>query len=272
MQPFGNTLETVTMTGLQIKRVLEQQFQGGNGILQVSKGFTYTQDRYKPVGDRIDPDTMRLNGVKMDMNATYRVTGNSFLIDGGDNYTVFTEGTNRTGGMVDHDATSAYFKLFSPIDRPVLNRITRVDAATAVDVGVSVSAPAATYGTNVTHTLNVVQRRPGPAAAGVTRDLRAADRAHVRLGLERRHLRRRDADGVVDARRARRRGGDRADRDGDAGRGRPDEHDRGAHDDLDRRGQSGNNADVESFDDRQGAADRDRRSRSRGCSARRTRR
>ena len=98
VQPFGNPLETVTMTGLQIKRVLEQQFQGGTGILQVSKGFTYTQDRYKPVGDRIDPDTMRLNGVKMDMNATYRVTGNAFLIDGGDNYTVFIEGTNRTGG------------------------------------------------------------------------------------------------------------------------------------------------------------------------------
>ena len=87
VQPFGNPLETVTMTGLQIKRVLEQQFQGGNGILQVSKGFTYTQDRYKAVGDRIDPDTMRLNGVKMDMNANYRVTGNAFLIDGGDNYT-----------------------------------------------------------------------------------------------------------------------------------------------------------------------------------------
>jgi 5'-nucleotidase len=167
VQPFGNNLETVTMTGLQIKRVLEQQFQGGNGILQISKGFTYTQDRFKPAGDRIDPDKMRLNGVKLDMNATYRVTGNSFLIDGGDNYTVFAEGTNRTGGMVDNDATSAYFKQFSPIDRPVLNRITRVDSAAAVDLGVSVAAPAATYGTNVTHTLNVANDGPA-AAAGVT--------------------------------------------------------------------------------------------------------
>jgi 5'-nucleotidase len=167
VQPFGNNLETVTMTGMQIKRVLEQQFQGGNGILQVSKGFTYTQDRFKPAGDRIDPDKMRLNGVKMDMNATYRVAGNSFLIDGGDNYTVFAEGTNRTGGMVDNDATAAYFKQFSPIDKPVLNRITRVDSAAAVDIGVSVSAPAATYGTNVTHTLNVANDGPG-AATGVT--------------------------------------------------------------------------------------------------------
>ena len=230
VQPFGNNLETVTMTGLQIKRVLEQQFQGGNGILQISKGFTYTQDRYKAVGDRIDPDTMRLNGVKMDMNATYRVTGNSFLIDGGDNYTVFAEGTNRTGGQVDNDATSAYFKLFSPIDKPVLNRITRVDAATAVDVGVSVSAPAATYGTNVTHTLNVVN--DGPATATARRaEVRPADGALVRLRLERRRLRLRDAHGLVVARLARRRRDRRTDRDGHARRGRTDERDCDGHDD-----------------------------------------
>ena len=204
VQPFGNPLETVTMTGLQIKRVLEQQFQGGTGILQVSKGFTYTQDRYKPVGDRIDPDTMRLNGVKMDMNANYRVSGNAFLIDGGDNYTVFIEGTNRTGGQIDNDATSAYFKLFSPIDRPVLNRITRVDAATAVDVGVSVSAPAATYGTNVTHTLNVVNDGPA-AAAGVTLTYTLPTALNFVSAIGRRHVRRGHAQGDVDARLARRR-------------------------------------------------------------------
>jgi 5'-nucleotidase len=166
VQPFGNALETITLTGKQIEQVLEQQFTGGNGILQISKGFTYTQDRFRPAGDRIDPDTIRLNGVKLDPNATYRVTGNSFLMDGGDGYTVFAQGTDRTGGQVDNDATSAYFKLFSPIDKPALNRITRVDSAAAVDLGVSVSAPAATYGTNVTHTLNVVNDGPA-AAAGV---------------------------------------------------------------------------------------------------------
>ncbi len=39
-----------------------------------------------------------LNGVAMDPTATYRVTVNSFLADGGDNFVVLKEGTNRLGG------------------------------------------------------------------------------------------------------------------------------------------------------------------------------
>ena len=46
VQPFGNILVTMTLTGAQIERLLEQQFapctSGTNRILQVSDGFTYT--------------------------------------------------------------------------------------------------------------------------------------------------------------------------------------------------------------------------------------
>src|SRR5215207_8732522 len=48
VQPFGNSLVTKTMTGAQIRSLLEQQFPGCGGqttkrILQVSSGFSYDQ-------------------------------------------------------------------------------------------------------------------------------------------------------------------------------------------------------------------------------------
>ena len=44
----------------------------------------------------------------LDPAATYRVTVNNFLADGGDNYTVFRQGTNRFLGNVDTDAFENY--------------------------------------------------------------------------------------------------------------------------------------------------------------------
>ena len=45
VQPFGNSLVTMTLTGAQIDAVLEQQFTGGIGILQVSDGLPVRADR-----------------------------------------------------------------------------------------------------------------------------------------------------------------------------------------------------------------------------------
>ncbi len=41
VQPFANVLVTMDMTGAQIDALLEQQFQGGNGVLQISGSLTY---------------------------------------------------------------------------------------------------------------------------------------------------------------------------------------------------------------------------------------
>ncbi|HZB41822.1 MAG TPA: bifunctional metallophosphatase/5'-nucleotidase, partial [Ilumatobacter sp.] len=82
VQPFGNSLVTMTLTGAQIKEVLERQFTGGIGILQVSNGFAYTYDTTRALNDRVT--VMTLNGTPIDPAASYRVTVNSFLADGGD--------------------------------------------------------------------------------------------------------------------------------------------------------------------------------------------
>ena len=95
-QPFRNQLVTLTLTGAQIKDMLEQQWLDPKRprILQVSKGFHYVWDGAKPYGDRVIADRMALNGQPIDPAASYRVTVNNYLSVGGDGFTV-AEGRHR---------------------------------------------------------------------------------------------------------------------------------------------------------------------------------
>ncbi len=100
MQPFSNIVVTKTMTGAQIEQVLEQQFVTSAGgtrtlILQVSAGFTYTWNAAGPLGDKVDPSTIVLNGAPLDPAGEYRVTMNSFLASGGDDFPAFNAGIER---------------------------------------------------------------------------------------------------------------------------------------------------------------------------------
>jgi 5'-nucleotidase len=128
VQPFNNLVVTQTFTGAQIKDVLEQQFPVVNGvttlrILQVSAGFTYTYDSTAPAGSRIS--NIALNGTPIDPAATYRVTTNDFLANGGDGFTALTAGTDRaTAPGFDVDALVAYLAT-GPIAPGPANRITR---------------------------------------------------------------------------------------------------------------------------------------------------
>jgi len=131
VQPFGNSLVTMTLTGTQIDTLLEQQFDnptpGQRRILQVSEGFTYTWSQSAPVGSKVDIASIMINGVPIDPNASYRVTVNSFLADGGDRFFVLREGTDRLGGALDLDAVEAYFDAAGgPVAPGPQNRITVV--------------------------------------------------------------------------------------------------------------------------------------------------
>lgn len=106
--PFGNTLTSVDMTGAQIKKLLEQQYQpvadrGSRPMLAlgVSKGFSYEWDASQPQGSRVVGGSMSLDGKPIETESTYRVGTLNFLADGGDLFTAFTEGTNRLGGPDD---------------------------------------------------------------------------------------------------------------------------------------------------------------------------
>lgn len=110
VQPFANVLVTMDLTGADVEAVLEQQFTGGNGILQIPAALTYDRCNTLPAcaGNRVQ--NVRVNGVPLDPAATYRVTVNNFLADGGDGYSVFKGGTNRHVGEIDLDALARYIK------------------------------------------------------------------------------------------------------------------------------------------------------------------
>jgi 2',3'-cyclic-nucleotide 2'-phosphodiesterase (5'-nucleotidase family) len=135
VQPFGNLLVTMDLTGQQLHDVLEQQALEERSrpvlIFGVSEGFTFSYAPSAPFGQRIDPASMLLNGTPIDPAGTYRVTVNSFLADGGDGFSVLTEGTNRLGGGDDLTAFVDHLTVSSPVAPAPVDRIVELPAATA---------------------------------------------------------------------------------------------------------------------------------------------
>ncbi|MEY4763434.1 MAG: hypothetical protein RI907_107 [Pseudomonadota bacterium] len=138
VQPFGNSLVTLTLTAQQLKDVLEQQFAGckgqgtANRIMQVSSSLQYSWSASGSCGTRIQNVTYTptdvtlaphqvngaveyivVNGVVLNPTQTYRVTVNYFMATGGDGFGVFTGGTNVLGGAQDIDALTAYLANFN---------------------------------------------------------------------------------------------------------------------------------------------------------------
>lgn len=123
VQPFSNSLVTITLTGAQLKAVLEQQFVTAK-MLQISASLTYSWSASAAVGSKIS--NMMINGVAVDPAASYRVTVNNFLAAGGDGFSAFLAGTDPLTGMIDLDAFTAYIEENSPVAPGLQNRITKL--------------------------------------------------------------------------------------------------------------------------------------------------
>lgn len=132
VQPFGNSLVTMTLSALQLKDLLEQQFNGckgqnANRILQISNGLKYSWNAAAPACAKIQNVTLTptdltvyppvatgaadhivINGVVQNPAKTYRVTVNNFMATGGDGFTTLLGGSNVLGGAQDIDALIAY--------------------------------------------------------------------------------------------------------------------------------------------------------------------
>ena len=132
VQPFGNSLVTMTLTATQLKALLEQQFTGCNGqvanrVMQVSNGLKYSWSAAAPACSKIvdvtftptdvtvtppvatgAPQVIVSSGVVQNPGKTYRVTVNNFMATGGDGFTTLIGGTNTQGGAQDIDALVAY--------------------------------------------------------------------------------------------------------------------------------------------------------------------
>ncbi len=117
VEPFANDMWIKQLTGDQLKRILEQQYDtslaGQVRALQISHGFSFTWNPTNAVGSKIV--SMSLNGTPIDTGTTYTVAGNAFLMGGGDSFTVLKEQTAYTVGMVDLDTLVTYFGANSPV-------------------------------------------------------------------------------------------------------------------------------------------------------------
>jgi 5'-nucleotidase len=115
VQPFNSELITVTMTGAELREAMEQQLDADapEQLLACSAGFQQSIDRSRPVGSRVV--TLTLGGKPIDPAATYRVTVNSYLANGGDSFMAFVKGRDRTVGTTDIAALEAYLKPASPM-------------------------------------------------------------------------------------------------------------------------------------------------------------
>ncbi|MFI7134883.1 bifunctional metallophosphatase/5'-nucleotidase [Nonomuraea sp. NPDC050153] len=131
VQPFNNLMQVVTLTGAQLKTVLEQQFTGGPNnqaftkILQPSSNFTYTYSRSAAWGSKVS--NMKIDGVPVTDTQSIRVAANNFLVGGGDAFVAFRDGTDLWSGPLDIDAFVEQLGRDNPIAPPATNRITAVD-------------------------------------------------------------------------------------------------------------------------------------------------
>jgi len=121
-QPFYNNLVTMTLTGAQIIELLELQWQVDRPVrlLIPSKGFAYRWDQTQKPGKRIVSASVSLNKKPIESSSTYRVTVNSFLADGGENFQVLRKGTHRLTGMMDLEALELFLARNPPIDHEPL--------------------------------------------------------------------------------------------------------------------------------------------------------
>lgn len=135
VMPFNNNLVTMDLTGQQLLRLLEQQWESprtsGGNVMSVSRGFSYAWDASTAegspsgTGQRIVPGSMRLQGVPIEMAQHYRITVNNFMASGGDGYTVLRQGSNVQAGEIDSVVTKLYFRAKGIVNSPVLDRILR---------------------------------------------------------------------------------------------------------------------------------------------------
>ena len=135
MQPFGNSMVTMTLTAQQIKNVLEEQFAGCRGqtptttrVMLPSAGFSYTWDGSKACDQRVTNVKLVRGGITEtivdaagalpDPLKPYRVTVNNFMATGGDGFATLLGGASLLGGAQDIDALVAYLADFKAPNAP----------------------------------------------------------------------------------------------------------------------------------------------------------
>lgn len=156
--PFSNNLFVVELTGAQLLRLLEQQWESSNcgktykgicgRIMQPSSNLGYEWNIGQPrgaapgAGEVVPALSVKVNGQALSLAGKYKVVAQDFLVvDGGDNYSVFLQGTGRRNlELFDLDALFEYFgrsSAASPLPHPGRGRVSCVGASTTPGIACS---------------------------------------------------------------------------------------------------------------------------------------
>ncbi|WLR55512.1 bifunctional 2',3'-cyclic-nucleotide 2'-phosphodiesterase/3'-nucleotidase [Mesobacillus subterraneus] len=125
VQPFGNDLVTMDVTGAQIKTLLEQQWGSKVRIMPVS-GLKVTYDDSRAAGDRIVSITKQ-DGTPVAADQTYSITVNNYMADGGDGYAILATIKDRTIDVVDLEGFVGYIKANGTVNPKIEGRVTKIN-------------------------------------------------------------------------------------------------------------------------------------------------
>ncbi len=125
VQPFGNTLTILELSGAELKAAMEEAVTEGvgGGLLLPSSGTSYVVDLSKPAGSRISD--IRVAGSSLEETKTYRLTFNNFTAGGGDAHFILknAKGTRIETGKIDIEVLVEFIKARSPLDYKPEGRI-----------------------------------------------------------------------------------------------------------------------------------------------------
>ena len=117
--PFGNIVMAKTMTGDTLVQLLEEDHArvivGPARILQPSRGFGYTYDSSRPVGQRVDRASIRINGAPLVPAQKYRVVSIDFIWNGGDDFSIVKSAADPVTVGTDVDVLADYITKHSPV-------------------------------------------------------------------------------------------------------------------------------------------------------------
>ncbi len=123
VQPFGNTVVLLEVTGTELKAALEHGTE--TGMLLPSHGTSYKITGSQPLGSRVSD--VIIAGQPLDLSKTYRLAFHNFVSNGGDGHAVLkaAKGYRLDTGTLDIDALVDYLKAHSPLDLQPEGRVMR---------------------------------------------------------------------------------------------------------------------------------------------------
>ena len=126
VQPFGNTLSLLDMTGAQIMEVLNYAatIEPGNGGFLHVGGLKWTLNRS---GETPVAENVMVGDAALDKDKTYKVVTNNFMAAGGDGYKMLKDIPSLDTGYVDADALKEYIQKLGKVEPTLEGRLTIVE-------------------------------------------------------------------------------------------------------------------------------------------------